>query len=375
MELKNARGHTAFDLASSKEVKDIISKARATEHCVSCNSYFDFKNIRYYCITCKQFYCSSCSRTLWEFETAQSETQEKPVCRCNSCDDKKRKGEKKMRDAMDTMKFETVDEVLSELEKKNLDLDVKLMKAAEVLHLKLEREKEINEFIDSLAFVPNYKTIKKSVSILEEKVQRAKDLKVDIDPEILSRVNANIARLIAERNLQFQMEKVRVFDATHDDVKVLEDLIHKAKATGVANQYTDNADVYLDKMKRNIRAREILELLEQYPDREYPEVEEVDPKNKNKKPEPPKKKKKKKQPPFPTPEWCQNLDTLKEEVKNLEVLMQDRENLELTEEFAGKTDVVFERFKKKEIPFREEELRIEAEKEALKKAKKAAKKK
>jgi len=33
----------------------------------------------------------------------------------------------------------------------------------------------------------------------------------------------------------------------------------------------------------------------------------------------------------------------------------------------------FERFKKKEIPFREEELRIEAEKEALKKAKKASK--
>jgi hypothetical protein len=31
MELKNARGHTAFDLATNQAVKDIISKARATE--------------------------------------------------------------------------------------------------------------------------------------------------------------------------------------------------------------------------------------------------------------------------------------------------------------------------------------------------------
>lgn len=239
-----------------------------------------------------------------------------------------------MREAMDTQHFETVDKVLLELRTQNLDLDVKLMKAAEVLHLKLEKEKDINEFIQSLVHVPNYKTIKKSVSILEEKVKRAKELDVEIDPDILNKVNANIARLIAERNLQFQMEKVRVFDATHDDVKNLEELIHKAKATGVANEYTDRADVYLDKMKRNIRAREILELLEQYPPREYPIIEEPDPKNKNKKPaEPPKKKKKKKQPAFPTPEWALNLDTLKEEVKNLDLLMKDYQDLELTNEF------------------------------------------
>lgn len=56
MELKNSRGHTAYDLATNQEVKDIIIRARATEKCVSCSSIFDFKNIRYYCITCKKFY-------------------------------------------------------------------------------------------------------------------------------------------------------------------------------------------------------------------------------------------------------------------------------------------------------------------------------
>jgi hypothetical protein len=279
-----------------------------------------------------------------------------------------------MREANETMDFETVHKVISELKTENLDLDVKLMKAAEILHLKLELEKGVNEYIESLLHVANYKTIKKSVSTLEDKIQHAKDLNVDIDQEILNKVNSNIARLIAERNLQFQMEKVKVSDSSHDDVKVLEDLIHKSKATNVASEYTDRADIYLDKMKRNIKAREILDLLEQYPPREYPEIEIVDPKNKNKKVDPPKKpKKKKKQPPFPTPEWALSLDTLKEEFKNLDTLMKDQDGLELTPDFIARYTVSFERFKKQEIPFRDEEIRLEEEKEALKKAKKANK--
>mmetsp|Transcript_23460 Transcript_23460/g.26025 ORF Transcript_23460/g.26025 Transcript_23460/m.26025 type:complete len:287 (+) Transcript_23460:203-1063(+) len=280
-----------------------------------------------------------------------------------------------MRDSMATMRFETVDEILLKLLDNNLDLDVKLVKAAQVLHLKLEKEKEINQFIDSLHHVPNYKTIKKSVSSLEEKVQQAKELEVEINPEILNIVNSNIARLISERNLQFQMEKVKISLSEDDDVKTLEDLIHKAKATGVASEYTDRADIYLDKMTRSIRARDIVKLFEVYPTRDYPEVEEVDPKNKNKKTaEPPKKKKKKKKAtPFGTPDWALTLDAVKEETKTLEVLVQDHENLELKQEFLDRTEIVLERFKKKEIPFREEEERVEAEKEALKKAKKGNK--
>jgi len=277
-----------------------------------------------------------------------------------------------MRDAMETMNYETVDKVYTKLAKQNHDLDVKLMRAAEILHLKLQKEKEINEFIESLRVVPNYKTIKKSVSLLEEMVEKAKGLNVDIDPVILNKVNVTTARLMAERNLQFQMEKVKVSASTHDDVKILEDLIHKAKATGVASVYTDTADVYLDKMKRNIKAREILDLLEQYPIREYPEIEEPDPKNKNKKQaEPPKKKKKKKQPPFPMPEWANELKTVETEVSNLKHLVDDKENLEFDSDFLARTTEQFDRFKK-EIGFRkwEEDQAEQARlaKEAKKKA-------
>lgn len=273
---------------------------------------------------------------------------------------------------METMNYETVDRVYTKLKKEARDLDVKLMRAAEILHLKLEKEKEINEFIESLKVVANYKTIKKSVSLLEEMVEKAKGLNVEIDPVILNQVNGTTARLMAERNLQFQMEKVKVSASTHDDVKVLEDLIHKAKATGVANVYTDTADVYLDKMKRNIKAREILDLLEQYPIREYPEIEEPDPKNKNKKqPEPPKKKKKKKQPPFPMPEWATELKTVETEVNNLKQLVEDKDSLEFDADFLNRTTEQFDRFKK-EIGFRkwEEDQAEQARlaKEAKKKA-------
>jgi len=276
---------------------------------------------------------------------------------------------------MDTMVYETVDKVLSKLKNENLDLDVKMMKAAEILHLKLEKEKDINEFIDSLKVVANYKTIKKSVSILGDKVKNAKELDVSLDPEILANVNATTARLISERNLLFQMEKVSVSKSNHEDVTELEDLILKSKSTEVSSTYTDKSDIYLDKMKRNIRAREILELLETYPPRAYPEVEEPDPKNKNKKAaDPPKKKKKKKkEPPFPMPDWALDLDTLKSEVDSLKELLVDRENLELPDEFQERTEEQFVRFYKKEIPFRkelEEAERLAKEAKANKKGKK-----
>lgn len=62
-------------------------------------------------------------------------------------------------------------------------------------------------------------------------------------------------------------------------------------------------------MSGNIKAREILQMLLDYPEREYPVVVPVDPKKKPaKKEEEKKKKKKKKEPPFPTPEWATELE-------------------------------------------------------------------
>ena len=75
-------------------------------------------------------------------------------------------------------------------------------------------------------------------------------------------------------------------------------------------------------------------MLLDYPEREYPVVEVVDPKKKkSKKEEEKKKKKKKKEPPFPTPEWATELEAVIAQVKNMENLMADAENLQLAPEF------------------------------------------
>ena len=71
VEIKNARGHSPLDLATQPEVKELIQRATSTKNCAdrTCKSKFDFKNIRYYCESCRKFFCSKCSNSLWVFES------------------------------------------------------------------------------------------------------------------------------------------------------------------------------------------------------------------------------------------------------------------------------------------------------------------
>lgn len=70
-------------------------------------------------------------------------------------------------------------------------------------------------------------------------------------------------------------------------------------------------------MSGNIRARETLQMLLDYPEREYPEPEDPNEKKSKDKKAPPKKKKKK-EPPFPTPEWAEELDAVIQKYKEME---------------------------------------------------------
>lgn len=86
--LKNARGHTPLDLATTEDTRILINKAFQTQKCTgkNCNnSKFDFKNIRYYCESCTNFFCLKCSTRQLVFEDKDSEVQERPICRCTNC--------------------------------------------------------------------------------------------------------------------------------------------------------------------------------------------------------------------------------------------------------------------------------------------------
>ena len=85
-----------------------------------------------------------------------------------------------------------------------------------MLHLKLEKELDIRNFIKSVDYVEDYKTILKSVKILNDKVEAARNLGVELDLGLVGDVNKCTSRLISERNLRFHMEMTKVPESDHD---------------------------------------------------------------------------------------------------------------------------------------------------------------
>lgn len=227
----------------------------------------------------------------------------------------------------------------------------------------------------SVAHVDNYKTIRKSVNTLNAKVENARQLNVVLDTELQEEINACTARLDAERNLRHEMAVQDVPSSTHADVEKLQELIDTASATKVENEYMEQASKLSKQMKGNIEAREILQMLVEYPERVYPDPPPVDAKGKpiKVKDDPKKKKKRKKrEPPFPMPDWALELSAVQEKVKTIQNLVSNAKDLQLDKDFLEKEGEQMKRFRK-EIDFRkqqEEEARLEAEAKAAAKKKK-----
>jgi len=90
---------------------------------------------------------------------------------------------------MNTNTFETCDRVFNMLKEAGTDIDVKLLDEAAVLHLKLEKELDIRNFIKSVEQVSDYKTIRKSVTVLNKKHQEAEKLGVKIEQQLIQEIN------------------------------------------------------------------------------------------------------------------------------------------------------------------------------------------
>lgn len=128
------------------------------------------------------------------------------------------------------------------------------------------------------------------------------------------------------------METMHVSASTTDTVGKLQGLIQLAEDYKVEQKYMQAAHNLCGKMEDNITARETLQLLLDYPIREYPEPEPLDAKGKpiktkddKKKP----KKKKRKEPAFPTPAWALELEDVQKTVKKISDLAQRADELNL----------------------------------------------
>jgi hypothetical protein len=83
-----------------------------------------------------------------------------------------------------------------------IDIDVKLRHHAEVLHLKLKHELKISTFLKEHEQHGNYKDIRKDVQKINEMVEEALSLEIELDPSITESVNDFTSKIISERNLR-----------------------------------------------------------------------------------------------------------------------------------------------------------------------------
>jgi len=137
---------------------------------------------------------------MWVFETHESEEKERPVCRSHVVQKKIQGHMDKLQEAIDSYEFSKIDAELSACT--GIDIDVKLRKQAEVLHLKLEHELKIEGFLNKNVHHDNYKDIRKDVQRINDLVEEAQNLGIDLDQMLIQKVNDYTSTIISERNLR-----------------------------------------------------------------------------------------------------------------------------------------------------------------------------
>ena len=113
-------------------------------------------------------------------------------------------------------------------------------------------------------------------------VQSAEENKVDLSPKIIERAFLQKNRLEAERDLRQVLDNVTVAQSSKENLDNLSEKVDNAKKCNVDASYVDVGVDLVEKITQNLAATELLRLFIEYPIREYPVVEVIDPKKKSK---------------------------------------------------------------------------------------------
>lgn len=369
LELKNARNHTPLDLCSNEEMKALIKKAINTKMCFMCQKYFSFFVTKFLCFICEEIICKECSVSNFYYLNSNEAKKELLECRCKTCSIKIDKEEAKLNSAIAKNSLEIIESAFKACEDMRINPKLRVQAIANID--RLQREQKIQSYIAGLENVTDHKTIEKSVHLLLEEAENAKNQNINIDPTLIEKLESQKNRKLAEKELRKMLMNLTVFDSS-DYVKLeIEEKLNKAIETKVDEEFIIKGKELLEKVILHLKCMDVFNILFNYPKREYPAKDDND-KNKKKKKEAPPKKKKKKKDIFPKPEWS-NSASLKQKVDEYVSYLKIREEIGFDEEFVLKSKELLTRmhmeiaFLKKE----EEELAaIEAEK-----AKKLAKKK
>lgn len=379
----NNRGHSVADLCTNPETMRYIKKFKETEKALGIDPK-DEKVTIYLCAISDQFKSKNEVEHYWLFESKDSVDEEKFETRSHQEHTKVLQHQDDLMRLINSYDYGALTTKIRFCEDNKIHIEAKLLDKAYIHQEKLRTQIEIMDFIHSVSEVENYKTIKKSINTLEEKVRDAGARGVILDQSIFDAVKACIDRLNAERNLRFELDNLQVNGVKHEEVKTLEERKVEAKDRSVAEKYLDDAEELKSKMEKHLHAREIFKNFSEYPEREaYPLFKYFFDLKTGKKMDkatkkpidpaklyPPKPKKKgKKAPKWVIPDWALDTSQLKVCMQTLDGYIQNKEDLALDDEFIEECQKKMENMKK------EYELRVELDKEAKFEAEKKAKKK
>ena len=280
LDYKNSRSHKAIDLTTNKKIEELINKILKAKECCLCHKIFDFDNKRYLCSIKEDIICKNCSRIDYYFPTEDSQAKDIRDCRCKDCQDEIIKAENDLQEAILSNNLETLSTQFAESKKYKIDLH--LFKEATLNEDRLKREKEIREHLDSLKVVENHKTILKQVDELDKKLKSAEDNNVQLDKNLVQRAKDEKLRLLSEKELRQFLSNVTIEMASQENLDNLTNLVDTADKYKVAEEYVSKGKDLKEKFILNLDAKDIMAKLKDYPLREYPVVEVVDPKKKSK---------------------------------------------------------------------------------------------
>ena len=281
LDYKNSRSHKALDLTTNKKIEDLINKILKAKECCLCHKIFDFDNKRYLCSIKEDIICKNCSRIDYYYPTEDSEEKDIRDCRCKDCQDEILKAENDLREAIQSNDLEKLTTQFAESKKYKIDLH--LYKEATLNEDRLKREKDIKEHLDSLKVVEDHKTILKQVDELDKKLKNAEDNNVQLDKNLIQRAKDEKLRLLAEKELRQFLSNVTIGMASKENLDDLTEKVDNADKCKVAEEYVAKGKDLKEKFILNLDAKDIMAKFKDYPIREYPVVEEVDPKKKSKK--------------------------------------------------------------------------------------------
>ena len=280
LDFKNSRSHKAIDLTTNKKIENLINKALKAKECCLCHRIFDFDNKRYLCSIKEDIICKGCSRIDYYYPTEDSTEKDIRDCRCKVCQDEIIKAENDLKEAIESNNLEKLSTQFTESKKYKIDLHLK--KLAALNEDRLIREKDIKEHLDSLKVVQEHKTILKKVYELDQKLKSAADNNVQLDKNIVQRAQEEKKRLLAEKELRQVLSNLDISMASQENLDNLIAKLTVAESSKVDDVYVSVGKDLKEKFTLNLDAKDILVKLKEYPIREYPEVEVVDPKKKSK---------------------------------------------------------------------------------------------